>query len=88
MDVVESFMDVVHEEYGENQWNASMNVMAWIGDLDKLEVLQNRIGHLALGTPKWMAIESSRRVLRCNLFSEGTIKAVLNYEVRIKLMEN
>ncbi|KAF2366257.1 Protein kinase domain [Trinorchestia longiramus] len=38
-----------------------MNVMAWNGgDLEKLEVLQNREGCLALGTPKWTAAEALR----------------------------
>ncbi|KAF2361622.1 hypothetical protein FHG87_007615 [Trinorchestia longiramus] len=38
-----------------------MNVMAWNGgDLEKLEVLLNRIGHLAIGTPKCMAVEAIR----------------------------
>ncbi|KAF2347662.1 Zinc finger C2H2-type [Trinorchestia longiramus] len=61
-----------------------MNVMAWNGgDLEKLEVLQNRIGHLALGTPKLMAAEAFRGDLGWSLFSERMVKAVLNYMVRI-----
>ncbi|KAF2353780.1 Reverse transcriptase domain [Trinorchestia longiramus] len=36
-----------------------MNVMAWNGgDLEKLKVLQNRVGRLALGAPKWAAAEA------------------------------
>ncbi|KAF2363927.1 hypothetical protein FHG87_005318 [Trinorchestia longiramus] len=34
-----------------------MNVMAWNGgDLEKLELLQNRVERLALGALKWMAV--------------------------------
>ncbi|KAF2356543.1 Armadillo-type fold [Trinorchestia longiramus] len=48
-----------------------MNVMAWNGgDLEKLEVLQNRVGRLALGAPKWTAAEALRGDLGWSLFSE------------------
>ncbi|KAF2367827.1 WD40 repeat [Trinorchestia longiramus] len=66
-----------------------MNVMAWKGgDLEKLEVLQNRVGSLALGTPKWTAIGAIRGDLGCTLLSERMVKAVLNYKVRSEQMEN
>ncbi|KAF2347322.1 hypothetical protein FHG87_021923 [Trinorchestia longiramus] len=66
-----------------------MNVMAWNGgDLEKLEVLQNRVGRLALGAPKWTAAEALRGDLGWSLFSERMVKAVLNYKVRIERMEN
>ncbi|KAF2343363.1 hypothetical protein FHG87_025881 [Trinorchestia longiramus] len=43
-----------------------MNVMAWNGgDLEKLELLQNRVERLALGTPKWTAVEVIREDLGC-----------------------
>ncbi|KAF2351640.1 NUDIX hydrolase domain [Trinorchestia longiramus] len=36
-----------------------INVMVWTGeDLEKLWVLQNRVKHLALRIPKWMAVEA------------------------------
>ncbi|KAF2359719.1 hypothetical protein FHG87_009527 [Trinorchestia longiramus] len=58
-----------------------VNVMAWNGgDLEKLEVLQNRVGRLALDAPKWTAAEALRRALGCSLFSERMVKAVLNYK--------
>ncbi|KAF2352525.1 Steadiness box (SB) domain [Trinorchestia longiramus] len=58
-----------------------MNVMAWNGgDLEKLEVLQKRVGRLALGTPKWTAAEALRGDLGWSLFSERMVKAVLNYK--------
>ncbi|KAF2355435.1 protein of unknown function DUF4042 [Trinorchestia longiramus] len=66
-----------------------MNVMAWDGgDLEKLEVLQNRVGRVALGAPKWTAAEAFRGDLGWSWFSERMIKAVLNYMVRIEQMEN
>ncbi|KAF2357797.1 Immunoglobulin-like domain [Trinorchestia longiramus] len=66
-----------------------MNVMAWNGgDLEKLEVLQNRVERLALGAPKWTAVEAIRGDLGWSLFSEKMVKTVLNYEVRIEQMEN
>ncbi|KAF2344789.1 hypothetical protein FHG87_024455 [Trinorchestia longiramus] len=38
-----------------------MNVMAWNGgDLEKLKVLQNRVGRVPLGAPKWTAAEALR----------------------------
>ncbi|KAF2366386.1 HECT domain [Trinorchestia longiramus] len=58
-----------------------MNVMAWNGgDLEKLEVLQNMVGRLALGAPKWTAAEALRGDLGWSLFSERMVKAVLNYK--------
>ncbi|KAF2351593.1 hypothetical protein FHG87_017655 [Trinorchestia longiramus] len=58
-----------------------MNVMAWNGgDLEKLEVLQHRVGRLALGAPKWTAAEALRGDLGWSLFSERMVKAVLNYK--------
>ncbi|KAF2350452.1 S-adenosyl-L-methionine-dependent methyltransferase [Trinorchestia longiramus] len=58
-----------------------MSVMAWNGgDLEKLEVLQNRVGYLALGTPKWTAVEAIRGDLGWSLFSERMVTAVLNYK--------
>ncbi|KAF2365033.1 HAT C-terminal dimerization domain [Trinorchestia longiramus] len=66
-----------------------MNVMAWNGgDLEKFEVLQNRVGRVALGAPKWTAAEALRGDLGWSLFSERMIKSVLNYKVRIERMEN
>ncbi|KAF2352794.1 hypothetical protein FHG87_016448 [Trinorchestia longiramus] len=44
-----------------------MNVMAWNGgELEKLKVLQNRVGLLALGAPKWTAVEAVRGDLGWN----------------------
>ncbi|KAF2349195.1 hypothetical protein FHG87_020049 [Trinorchestia longiramus] len=66
-----------------------MNVMAWNGgDHEKLEVLQNRVGRLALGAPKWTAVEAIRGDLGWSLFSERMVKDVVNYRVRIERMEN
>ncbi|KAF2354590.1 hypothetical protein FHG87_014654 [Trinorchestia longiramus] len=65
-----------------------MNVMAWNGgDLEKLKVLQNRVGSLALGAPKWKTVEAIRGNVGWSLFSEKMVKAVLNYKVRIERME-
>ncbi|KAF2358610.1 hypothetical protein FHG87_010636 [Trinorchestia longiramus] len=67
----------------------STNVMAWNGgDLEKLEVVQNRVGRLALSAPKWTAAEALRGDLGWSLLSERMVKAVLNYKVRIERMEN
>ncbi|KAF2350177.1 Phosducin thioredoxin-like domain [Trinorchestia longiramus] len=58
-----------------------VNVMAWNGgDLEKLEVLQNRVGRLALGALKWTVAEALRGDLGWSLFSERMVKAVLNYK--------
>ncbi|KAF2346770.1 hypothetical protein FHG87_022474 [Trinorchestia longiramus] len=66
-----------------------MNVMAWNGgDLEKLEVLQNRVGRVALSAPKWTAAEALRGDLGWSVFSERMAKAVLNYKVRIERMRN
>ncbi|KAF2359932.1 hypothetical protein FHG87_009304 [Trinorchestia longiramus] len=65
-----------------------VNVMAWNGEgIEKLEVLQNRVGCLALDAPKWTAVEAVRGDLGWSLFSESVIKAVLNYKVKIERME-
>ncbi|KAF2345722.1 hypothetical protein FHG87_023522 [Trinorchestia longiramus] len=38
-----------------------MKAMAWNrGDLEKLEVLQNRVGRLTFGASKWTAVEAIR----------------------------
>ncbi|KAF2344659.1 hypothetical protein FHG87_024587 [Trinorchestia longiramus] len=48
----------------------SMNVMPWNGgDIEKLKVLQNKGGCLALGSPKWMAVEAMKGDLGWSLFS-------------------
>ncbi|KAF2348159.1 hypothetical protein FHG87_021084 [Trinorchestia longiramus] len=66
-----------------------MNVMTWNGgDLEKLEVLQKRVGRLVIGTPKWTAAEALGGDLGWSLFSERMVKAVLNYKVRIGRMKN
>ncbi|KAF2365268.1 hypothetical protein FHG87_003967 [Trinorchestia longiramus] len=63
----------------------SMNVISWNGgDLEKLEELRNRVGHLALGAPKWMAVEAVRGYLGWSLYFERMVKVVLNYKVRIE----
>ncbi|KAF2344791.1 hypothetical protein FHG87_024453 [Trinorchestia longiramus] len=65
-----------------------MNIMAWNGgDLEKLEVLQNRVGCLVLGALKWMAAEALRRDLEWSLFSERMVQAVLNYKALITTPE-
>ncbi|KAF2369076.1 Helicase-associated domain [Trinorchestia longiramus] len=59
-----------------------MNVMTLNGgDLEKLEVLQNRIEHLPLGAPKWIAAKALRGDLGWSLFSERMVKAVFNYKI-------
>ncbi|KAF2357212.1 Zinc finger C2H2-type [Trinorchestia longiramus] len=64
-----------------------INIMAWNGrDLEKLEVLQNRVGCVALGTLKWMAANALSGDLGWSLFSKRMVKAVLNYKV-IEIIE-
>ncbi|KAF2356116.1 hypothetical protein FHG87_013128 [Trinorchestia longiramus] len=86
----EDYLFVVNEIIErKRKENKKHNVIAWNGgDLEKFEVLQNRVGHLALGAPKWTAVEAVRGDLGWSLFPERMVKAVLNYKVRIEQMEN
>ncbi|KAF2368185.1 hypothetical protein FHG87_001047 [Trinorchestia longiramus] len=55
-----------------------MNVLTWNkGDLEKLEVLQNRVGRLALGAPKWTVVKAIRGDLGWSLFSERMLSVVV-----------
>ncbi|KAF2349264.1 hypothetical protein FHG87_019979 [Trinorchestia longiramus] len=68
-----------------------MNVMAWNGgDIEKLEVLQNRVGGLAPGTPKWTAAEAPRgdlgwSLLYANIISLKTVQETFRLMPHMKV---
>ena len=66
-----------------------MDVIAWNdGELDKLEVVQNRIARLALGAPRWTAVEALRGDMGWSTFNERRMKAALRYKVRLERMND
>ena len=64
-----------------------MNVLgATEKELRDLEIIQNKIGRLALGGNKLEGVESIRGEMGWSTFEERYIKATLNYKVRLEKM--
>ena len=66
-----------------------MDVMAWNeGEIDKLEVGQNRVARMALNAPRYAAVEGLRGDMGWSTFRERLMKATLRYKVRLEQMED
>ena len=64
-----------------------MDVMSWTEcELGKLDVLQNKVGRMALGANKYVGVEAIRGEMGWSLFGERMSKAVLSYKVRLDRM--
>ena len=65
-----------------------LECMRWTAkDLDKLEVVQNRVARLALGANRYVAVEALRGEAGWSTFDERIGKAVLQYKVRLGKMD-
>lgn len=65
-----------------------LECMRWTAkELDKLEVVQNRVGRLALRVNRYVAVEAVRGEAGWSTFDERTGKAVLRYKVRLWKMD-
>jgi hypothetical protein len=58
------------------------------GELDKLELVQNRVARLALGAPRWTAVEALRGDMGWSTFKERRMRSVLRYKVRLERMDD
>lgn len=64
-----------------------LECMRWtVKELDKLEVVQNRVGRLALGANRYAAVDAVRGEVGWSTFEERIGKAVLGYKVRLRKM--
>ena len=66
-----------------------MDTVKWSKEeIDKMEVIQNRVGRLALGANTIVAVEAIRGDLGWSSFEERMYKAQLRYKVRLEKMED
>ena len=66
-----------------------LETMSWKkNELEKLEVFQNKVGRIALGANKYVAVEAIRGDVGWSTFEERIMKAVLRYKVRLEKMGN
>ena len=66
-----------------------MNVMNWTEtDVAKLEVIQTKIGRVALGGNKYVGVEAVRGDMGWSMFNERLSKAIIMYKVRIERMDD
>ena len=64
-----------------------MNVLPWILDeIQKLEVIQNKVGRVGLGANKYSAVESIRGDIGWSSFLERMMKGVLIFKKRLQDM--
>ena len=63
-----------------------MEIIPWTkNDIDKLEVIQNKVGRKALGAPYYTATEAIRGDMGWSAFDERICKAKLKYKLRLEL---
>ena len=66
-----------------------MNVLNWTeSELQKLEVVQNKVGRVALGANKYACVEAIRGDMGWSTFSERNMKGNIMYKVRLERMRN
>ena len=66
-----------------------MNVLNWSEcELQKLEIIQNKVGRIALGANKYVSVEAIRGDLGWSSFSERSMKGNIMYKVRMDRMVN
>ena len=65
-----------------------MNVMTWTNsEIDKLDVIQNRVGRVALGANRYVGVEAIRGDMGWSTFDERWMKAMIQYRVRLSKMQ-
>ena len=66
-----------------------MNVINWsVGELQKLEVIQNKVGRVAWGANRYAGVEAVRGDMGWSTFSEISMKGNIMYKLRLERMEN
>ena len=63
-------------------------IMTWNqSEIDKLEVIQNKVGRVGLGANKFVGIEAIRGEMGWSTFEERVSKGVLKYKARLERMD-
>ena len=62
--------------------------MAYTNEEFKKLVIQNRVGRIGLGGNKYIAVEAIKGEMGWRSFKERGVKAILNFKVRMELMDN
>ena len=66
-----------------------MNVLNWNNsELQKLEVIQKKVGRVALGANRYACVEAIRGDMGCSTFSERRMKGNIMYKLRLERMES
>ena len=66
-----------------------MNVLNWTeSELQKLEVIQNKVGRVGLGANKYTSVEAIRGDMGWSTFSERNMKGNIMYKLRVERMGN
>ena len=64
-----------------------MNVMNWTEcELQKLEMIQNKVGRVALGANRYVGVEAVRGDMGWSTFSERSMKGNIMYKLRVERM--
>ena len=64
-----------------------MNVLNWTEcELQKLEVIQNKVGRIALGANRYASVEAIRGDMGWSTFSERNMKGCIMYKLRVERM--
>ena len=67
----------------------AMNVINWnIEEINKMEVIQNKVGRLGLGANRMVGIEAIRGDMGWSSFEERIFKGELKYKIRLEKMRD
>ena len=65
-----------------------VNVLTWNdSEVQKLDVIQNKVGRVALGANGYAGVEAVREDIGWSLFHERCVKGKLLYKIRMDKME-
>ena len=59
-----------------------------LGDCDRMDVMQNVVGRVALGANKYVGVEAIRGDMGWSTFRERVMKGKMNYKIRLERMPN
>ena len=66
----------------------AMDTINWtVEEINKFEIIQNKIGRLGLGANKWVGTEAIRGDMGWSTFEERMFKGMLKYKIRLENME-
>ena len=57
-----------------------------LGDCDRLDVIQNVVGRVALGANRYVGVEAIRGDMGWSTFRERVMKGKMNYKIRLERM--